>query len=123
MFRNPLFTLDDYGTSYWPDGTPYRPDGNTYRPDGECGFCRRPSTPAGHDPCIPGLPGVLFACCGHRKTTPFVTMARAGGPTTEEWFFRLVAKGADPGALLGETISGDEALTKMRDLGGSPATG
>lgn len=34
-------------------------------PDRPCGFCGLPNTPEGHDGCIPSLPGVMNACCGH----------------------------------------------------------
>ena len=30
-----------------------------------CAKCKLPRTKDGHDPCIPDLPGVAFACCGH----------------------------------------------------------
>lgn len=35
-------------------------------PGGRCAACgaARPSD-GGHDPCIPELPGVAYACCGH----------------------------------------------------------
>lgn len=32
---------------------------------GRCIACGLEPTDAGHDPCIPALPGVRFACCGH----------------------------------------------------------
>lgn len=37
-------------------------DPQLQRPCTECGA---PRTPAGHDACIPDLPGVTAACCGH----------------------------------------------------------
>ena len=30
-----------------------------------CKICKKKATKDGHDPCIAGLPGVKFACCGH----------------------------------------------------------
>lgn len=30
-----------------------------------CPKCGKKPTEKGHDPCIPDLPGVDFACCGH----------------------------------------------------------
>lgn len=30
-----------------------------------CPMCGLRKTKDGHDPCIPNLPGVKFACCGH----------------------------------------------------------
>ncbi len=38
------------------------PPGPSRRPCPKCGML---PTPAGHDPCIADLPGVIFACCGH----------------------------------------------------------
>lgn len=35
------------------------------RKDLVCPKCGKKQTPEGHDPCIPNLPGVDFACCGH----------------------------------------------------------
>lgn len=34
----------------------------------KCVLCHRRPTRAGHDPCIPDLPGVEYACCGHGVT-------------------------------------------------------
>jgi len=33
--------------------------------DKVCPECGLTETTEGHDPCIPNLPGVKFACCGH----------------------------------------------------------
>lgn len=33
-----------------------------------CPVCRQARTAEGHDPCIPNLPGVIYACCGHGGT-------------------------------------------------------
>jgi hypothetical protein len=33
--------------------------------DLECPKCNMKKTTDGHDPCIPNLPGVRSACCGH----------------------------------------------------------
>jgi hypothetical protein len=33
---------------------------------GKCKLCRQMRTDEGHDPCIANLPGVVFACCGHK---------------------------------------------------------
>ena len=30
-----------------------------------CPICKQSRGPDGHDPCIPNLPGVRYACCGH----------------------------------------------------------
>lgn len=30
-----------------------------------CPICKQARGPSGHDPCIPDLPGVKYACCGH----------------------------------------------------------
>lgn len=30
-----------------------------------CPACKQARGPSGDDPCIAGLPGVLYACCGH----------------------------------------------------------
>lgn len=30
-----------------------------------CGYCGKPNTKEGHDPCIGTIPNVLNACCGH----------------------------------------------------------
>lgn len=30
-----------------------------------CAYCDREPTPEGHDACIPNLPSVEYACCGH----------------------------------------------------------
>lgn len=48
-------------------------DGEWYYSDGEktignprdCGYCHKPDTEDGHDPCIGVLPRVMNACCGH----------------------------------------------------------
>lgn len=42
---------------------------NPYR---ACGYCKRPNTPEGHDPCLGTLPGVMNACCGHGHGVPYV---------------------------------------------------
>jgi hypothetical protein len=34
--------------------------------NGRCDLCGRRPTAKGHDACIADLPGVDFACCGHR---------------------------------------------------------
>lgn len=31
----------------------------------KCSVCKKYTTKDGHDPCIPNLPGVKNACCGH----------------------------------------------------------
>jgi len=30
-----------------------------------CSLCKQARGPTGDDPCIPALPGVKYACCGH----------------------------------------------------------
>ena len=30
-----------------------------------CPVCKQARKADGYDPCIPALPGVMFACCGH----------------------------------------------------------
>jgi hypothetical protein len=30
-----------------------------------CPVCKQARAADGHDPCIPNLPGVMYACCGH----------------------------------------------------------
>lgn len=52
----------------------------------------------GADPCLGWLPGVRHACCGHG--------GRRGNPVL--------------GLRDGRTLVGNEALAKMRELGGSP---
>lgn len=37
-----------------------------------CKKCNRLPTKDGHDPCIPNLPGVEFACCGHGETEGYI---------------------------------------------------
>lgn len=37
-----------------------------------CTHCNRPRTATGQDPCIAGLPGVEFACCGHGEWPGYV---------------------------------------------------
>lgn len=44
-----------------------------------CRKCRLPRTPEGHDPCIAGLPGVAFACCGHGSETSRAYVCFADG--------------------------------------------
>jgi len=41
------------------------------RPDADhpCPQCGKLPGPSGHDPCIDGLEGVSFACCGHGDTS------------------------------------------------------
>jgi len=34
-------------------------------PNRACGHCGKSQTENGHDACIPDLPGVMNACCGH----------------------------------------------------------
>ncbi len=33
----------------------------------DCGHCKRPNRPDGHDACIGELPDVMNACCGHGR--------------------------------------------------------
>lgn len=40
------------------------------RPCATCGATKRDEN--GHDPCIPDLPGVIHACCGHGKKDGYV---------------------------------------------------
>ncbi len=37
-----------------------------------CKVCKKPSTKDEHDPCIPNLPGVKNACCGHGDLEGYV---------------------------------------------------
>lgn len=41
-------------------------------PNGLCAACHQRPTVEGHDPCIPSLPGVLFACCGHGNESGYI---------------------------------------------------
>lgn len=36
-----------------------------WQPGWVCQVCRQARGEDGHDPCIRGLPGILYACCGH----------------------------------------------------------
>jgi hypothetical protein len=70
-----MTTLDDHLDDAAPvfEPTPDRPpDRWNKKPRNGLGWCRdrcvacgRPPTATGQDPCIPDLPGVRFACCGH----------------------------------------------------------
>ena len=40
-----------------------------HEPGWKCPKCKKTRGADGHDPCLGGLPGVLFACCGHGKNT------------------------------------------------------
>ncbi len=48
------------------------PPGPSKRP---CPKCDRLPTPAGHDPCIADLPGVISACCGHGVEDGYIMFA------------------------------------------------
>jgi hypothetical protein len=60
--------MNAIGFSGW---TPLIPDGVTEEDyeillrQQRCVMCAKRRTPEGHDPCIPKLPGLKFACCGH----------------------------------------------------------
>ena len=60
-----------------------------------------------HDACIERLPGVMYACCGHGNKEPYLVLD--GGSA-------LYGDLYDDDALL----YGDDALVKMRELGGTP---
>lgn len=38
----------------------------------DCGYCKLPNTPEGHDGCLGTLPGVKNACCGHGHNEAYV---------------------------------------------------
>lgn len=66
-------------------------------PNRDCGRCGLPLTDDGHDGCIPSLPGVRNACCGHGET-------------------RLAYVQFDAG----DDLAGEEAVAWMRANGGAP---
>ena len=37
-----------------------------------CPHCHEPRPASGHDPCIAGLSGVRFACCGHGRERGYI---------------------------------------------------
>jgi hypothetical protein len=64
-----------------------------------CPLCKR-CRDDGDDPCIRGLPGVVYACCGHGHPDSLPYLTIAGEPSI--------------------TVYGLAALVLMRALGGSP---
>jgi hypothetical protein len=64
------------------------PPGPSKRP---CPKCDRLPTPAGHDPCVASLPGVIAACCGHGVEDGYIMFA-----DNRTIRFRLLSDGARP---------------------------
>ena len=57
--------------------------------DRPCTQCGMMPTKDGHDACIPNLPGVVFACCGHGNINDAYVMFRGGetirGEVAKKW--------------------------------------
>jgi len=57
--------------------------------DRPCTRCGMMPTKDGHDACIPSLPGVINACCGHGNASKAYVMFRSGetirGETATKW--------------------------------------
>jgi len=71
VFGHPVYS-EGGSEVRWQDNNqlvPKAPDGSS-QPDAEhpCPQCHKLPGPSGHDPCIDGLEGVSFACCGHGDT-------------------------------------------------------
>lgn len=82
-----------------------------------CHLCRRKRTPEGHDPCIARTQGVLFACCGHGLSNPYVVLAAADGPQSDVEYFRREHAAPELGdQLRGDTLYGAEAVLKLCEL-------
>jgi hypothetical protein len=65
-FGRPYHRHDNDDRWVWSEtGEPYKSPCRKVR----CPVCNKCRTRAGHDPCIPNLPGVVNACCGHGKSS------------------------------------------------------